>query len=85
MIEGLGNYYAVANIVQVVRNSNSDRKPISNTSDKQNEKSSYGQLCYNLASLKLFHLVNVSYSEMPSIIRGDHSKMVKVIKSYFLF
>lgn len=75
MIQGHGNYYTTANIVQVVRCYISDRKPVSNTSDdKENEKSSYGQLCYNLASPKLFHLVVVLYSKMLPIVRGDHSK-----------
>lgn len=74
MIQDHGNYYTTTNIVQVVQYYISDRKPISNTSDKENEKSSYGQLCYNLASPKLFHLVVVSYSEMLPIVRGDPSK-----------
>lgn len=74
MIQGHGNYYTTANTVQVVQYYISDRKPISNTSDKENEKPSYGQLCYNLANPKLFHLVVVSYSEVLPIVRGDRSK-----------
>lgn len=74
MMEGHGNYYITANIVQVVWYYISDRKPKSNTSDKENVKSSYGQLWYNLVTPKLFHLVVVSYSEMLPIVRGDCSK-----------
>lgn len=48
----------------------------------KNEKSSYVQLCYNLASPKLLHLVVVSYSQMFPIVRSNH---IRNIQSYFLF